>query len=103
MADNVSVNSGAAYVVATDEISSVQYQKIKLVNAAADSEEEIGTSAKPFPVLNMSQLIPKLYDNIFLTYAGDNLTTVVYKTGVDTVATLTLTYSGVMLETITRS
>ena len=103
MADNVSVGPTTSLTVATDEVGSVQYQKVKLVNAAADSEEEIGTSAKPLPIISMSQLVPKLYDNIFLTYIGDNLTTVLYKVAGDTVATLTLTYSGVMLETITRS
>jgi hypothetical protein len=45
------------------------------------------------------------FDYISLSYTGDNLTEVVYKTGGSggtTVATLTLTYTGSVLDTITK-
>jgi hypothetical protein len=45
------------------------------------------------------------FDYISLSYTGDNLTGVVYKTGGSggtTVATLTLTYTGSVLDTITK-
>tara|TARA_Y100000310_G_C20136035_1_gene558074 strand:+ start:32 stop:220 length:189 start_codon:yes stop_codon:yes gene_type:complete len=54
----------------------------------------------------LTALVPAEYDYISLSYSGDNLTTVVYKTngasGV-TVATLTLAYTGTTLDSITRS
>lgn len=46
------------------------------------------------------------YDYISLTYTGDNITSVVYKTGGSggtTVATLTLAYSGSNLTSVTKS
>lgn len=46
------------------------------------------------------------YDYIGLTYTGDNLTGVVFKTGGasgTTVSTLTLAYSGSNLTSVTRS
>lgn len=51
-------------------------------------------------------LVHEQYDYISLSYTGDNLTTVVYKTGGSggsTVATLTLAYTGAVLDTVTRS
>ena len=55
---------------------------------------------------NMCGLVPEQYDYISLGYTGDNLTTVIYKlggSGGDTVATLTLAYTGARLDTVTRS
>jgi len=46
------------------------------------------------------------YDYISLGYTGDNLTTVVYKSGGSggtTIATLTLAYTGDVLDSITKS
>lgn len=46
------------------------------------------------------------YDYIALTYTGDNLTGVVYKTGGSggtTVATLTLAYTGAVLDSVTKT
>jgi hypothetical protein len=51
-------------------------------------------------------LVPFAYDYISLSYTGDNVTTVVYKTGGalgTTVATLTLTYSGSNVTSVTRT
>jgi len=51
-------------------------------------------------------LLPYIYDYIALTYTGDNLTGVVFKTGGAggaTVATLTLAYTGAVLDTVTRT
>ena len=51
-------------------------------------------------------LVPQSYDYISLTYTGDNLTGVVYKTGGSggtTVATLTLAYSGATLTSVTKT
>ena len=57
-------------------------------------------------VTQLAQLIPYEFDYISLSYTGDNLTGVVYKTGGSggsTVATLTLAYTGSVLDTITRT
>lgn len=43
------------------------------------------------------------YDYIDLTYTGDDLTGVVYKSGGTAVATLTLAYSGGKLVSVTKS
>jgi len=54
----------------------------------------------------LTNLIPTAYDYISLSYTGDNLTGVVYKTGGSTgttVATLTLAYTGSVLNSITRT
>jgi hypothetical protein len=51
-------------------------------------------------------LVPNAYDYISLGYTGDNLTSVVYKTGGSggtTVATLTLAYSGSTLTSVTKT
>lgn len=57
-------------------------------------------------VVQLAQLVPFEYDYIALSYTGDNLTSVVYKTGGvggTTVATLTLAYTGSVLNSITRT
>ena len=57
-------------------------------------------------VVNVSGLVPENYDYISLSYTGDNLTGVVYKTngsGGTTVATLTLSYTGSVLDSVERS
>ena len=51
-------------------------------------------------------LVPAGYDYISLSYTGDNLTGVVFKTGGSggsTVATLTLAYTGSQLDSVTKS
>lgn len=51
-------------------------------------------------------LVPEEYDYIQLGYTGSDLTTVTYKiggSGGTTVATLTMTYSAGILQTVTRS
>lgn len=57
-------------------------------------------------LLSASKLIPYNFDYISVSYTGNNITTVVYKTGGSggtTVATLTITYSGSKISTITRT
>jgi hypothetical protein len=52
------------------------------------------------------QLVPEVYDYIAVGYTGDNITSVVYRTGGaggTVVATLTLAYSGSNLTSITRT
>ena len=57
-------------------------------------------------VVSLSPLVPERYDYISLAYTGDNVTTVVYKSGGasgTTVATLTLAYSGSNLTSVTKA
>lgn len=73
---------------------------------AIASDDQIVSSTNPLSVLNFGVLVPKIYDYIALTYTDNNPTTVVYKTGGasgTTQATLTITYSGDNISTITRS
>jgi hypothetical protein len=61
-------------------------------------------SGNPIPVVTGLE-IPE-HDFIDLTYTGDNLTGVEYKTGGSggtTVATLTLAYTGSRLDSVTKS
>jgi len=49
---------------------------------------------------------PTVYDYISLTYTGDNLTGVVFKTGGSggsTISTLTLAYTGAVLDSVTKT
>lgn len=57
-------------------------------------------------VLEQSGLVPAEYDYISLSYTGDNLTGVVYKSGGSggtTVATLALAYTGSVLDSVTKT
>lgn len=48
-------------------------------------------------------LVPTAFDEISLTYTGDNVTTVEYKLATVVVKTLTLTYSGANLTNVVAS
>ena len=63
-------------------------------------------SSGSLKMIMMNTLIPSQYDYIGLTYTGNNLTGVVYKTGGvggTTVGTLTLAYTGSRLDSITKT
>ena len=63
-------------------------------------------SENPFPVSMFNSLVTESYDYLSLGYTGDNLTSVVYKTGGSTgtiVATLTLGYTGDNLTSVEKS
>jgi hypothetical protein len=47
--------------------------------------------------------IPSNYDDVVLTYTGENLTTVVFKLAAVTLVTLTLTYTGSQLDRVQYS
>lgn len=51
----------------------------------------------------VSGLVPEPYDEINLSYTGDDITGVVYKSASVTVATLTLTYDTGKLVSVARS
>ena len=68
------------------------------------------TAANQTLILNelqtLNSLIPDGYDYIGLTYTGDNLTGVVFKTGGaggTTISTLTLAYTGARLDSVTKT
>jgi hypothetical protein len=75
------------------------------IGAISVGEVEISNdSGHPIPVVTGLE-IPE-HDFIDLSYTGDNLTGVVYKTGGSggtTVATLTLAYTGSRLDSVTKS
>lgn len=62
-----------------------------------------GPNGGPISALQANALVPVAYDEIVLTYTGNNVTTVVYKLATATVATLTLSYSGDNLIGVVRS
>lgn len=60
----------------------------------------------PLPTKEQNQLVPEEYDFIDCDYTGSNMTSVIFKIGGAggvTVATLTITYTGNLINTITRS
>jgi hypothetical protein len=75
------------------------------INGNTYSEFAI-VAGDPLPVNSLSGLEIPPHDHITLSYTGDNLTSVVYKTGGasgTTVATLTLVYTGSRLDSVTKS
>lgn len=59
-----------------------------------------------FSAKSAAALVPAAYDYIALGYTGSNLTTAVFKTGGSggsTVATLTLAYTGSVLDSVTKT
>jgi hypothetical protein len=69
--------------------------------------EGITSTSQALDVNNINAIVPTGgYDYIALSYTGTNLTTVVYKSGGaggTTIATLTLAYTGSVLDSVTRS
>ena len=85
-------------------------EKLKATVTQAEKDRTVtGTATVTQVSLERNEqnvLIPFEYDYIGLSYTGDNLTGVVYKTGGSggsTVATLALAYTGAVLDTITRT
>lgn len=80
-------------------------------NKTTDTEQFILNKAfdqnyDAIDVVEVSNLVPESYDYIALSYTGSNLTGVVYKTGGSggtTVATLTLAYTGSVLDSVTKT
>ncbi len=64
------------------------------------------TSPLPLPTLEQTGLIPEEYDFVDCGYTGSNMTQVIFKTGGAggvTVATLAITYTGNLIDTVTRT
>lgn len=51
----------------------------------------------------INSFTPTLYDRVYLTYTGSNLTGVVFKLAGATVSTLTLSYTGSQLDSVIKS
>lgn len=84
-------------------IATLAAAPVQFVKNGTDTEVSVNTttlgSSEPLPVLNMSAFVPKLYDEVALTYvaAGNGvgqIQTAVYKLATVTVRTLTLSYDG---------
>ena len=76
--------------------------------SSADGETPLLLEVDPSTgeLLVKTSFVPVNYDYIGLTYTGDNLTTVVYKSGGSggtTQSTLTLAYTGSVLDSVTKS
>lgn len=84
--------------------SGISVTGARIVNESGD--DVLMDSARRLQILNVSQLVPKVYNYLSLTYSGDNITQVIYKNGGasgETVAQLDLTYSGDKILTVTRT
>ena len=69
----------------------------------ADGVAKFSGTNDPLPVSVGNSLVPEKYDDIALTYTGNNLTTVVYSFESILIATLTLTYVNNKLTHVARS
>ena len=75
-------------------------------NLVDSDGDPVDDAAGHLKTIKSNSLVPSEYDYIALTYSGDNLTGVTYKTGGSggtTVATLTLAYSGSTLTSVTKT
>jgi hypothetical protein len=59
--------------------------------------------AAPVEVADVNVLVPKQFNHMDLTYTGADVTQIVYKQSGTTVATLSLSYTGGKLASVTRS
>lgn len=85
-------------------------KRVVLLNGSGAQEEGLATEAKQDDIITelntINSLTPAVYDYIALTYTGDNLTGVVFKTGGSggtTISTLTLAYTGSTLTSVTKT
>jgi hypothetical protein len=94
----------AVRTTAVIETGDIEIGAVELKNSDTDDRASIDINGN-LAIRNFSTLVPEEYDYIDLTYTGDDLTTVTYKTGGSggtTVATLTLTYTASVLQTVTK-
>ena len=74
--------------------------------ALGDAASSVNQSTIIGELEAINSLVQDAHDYIGLTYTGDNLTTVVFKTGGSggtTVSTLTLAYTGARLDSVTQA
>lgn len=106
MSDDVNLPTIGA-VIHTDEIGGRHYQVIKLAIGNDNTDDGLISNTNPLPSVVNNALVTAPHDYVGLTYDDlGKVTTAVYKTGGasgTTVATLSLTYSGNRLASITRS
>jgi len=93
-------------LVANIETSDIEIGAVEIKNGADDTRAVVGTKGLEVFDQVANSLVPAVYDYISLSYTGDNLTGVVFKTGGSggtTISTLTLAYTGAQLDTVTKS
>jgi len=86
-------------------VQDIEIGAVEIKDSDSDTRVEVNDNNR-LTTLNMGQLVPEEYDYLDFNYTDDDLTEIIYKTGGaggSTVATLTLTYSGGKLNTITKS
>ena len=89
-----------AWIIATDSLDNTE-RKLLLKDNRDSSPVTYSLG-----VQQINTLVPDAYDYISLSYTGSNLTGVVFKTGGSggtTVATLTLAYTGSVLDSVTKT
>ena len=87
------------------ETGDIEIGAVEIKDHDSDDRVEVNSNNR-LTAIDMGKLVPKEYDYISLSYTDDDLTGVVYKTGGSggtTVATLTLTYTDNVLQSVERS
>ena len=92
MADNVAITAGTGTDIGADEISSVKYQRIKLIHGADGTNDGDVSTANPFPVVQTGALpaganaIGKLAANSGVDIGDVDVTSCALPTGASTSA-----------------
>jgi hypothetical protein len=74
------------------------------IGAATEANQDISNASLSSINTKMDYgLVPFAYDSVTMTYTSGNLTGVVYKVGLATVATLTIGYTGNDITSVTRT
>ena len=99
-------SSGQLDTTATVQTGDIEIGAVEIKNATDDTRATV--SSKGLHVFDnvTNSLVPEVYDYISLSYTGDNLTGVVFKTGGSggtTVSTLALIYTGSNLTSVTKT
>lgn len=101
---NTSVPVTGTFWQATQPVSLATVPSHAVTNAGTFAVQESGAALTQLQTIN--SLTPAVYDYISLTYTGDNLTGVVFKVGGSggtTISTLTLAYTGAVLNSVTKT
>lgn len=73
MADNISVTAGTGTTIATDDISNVHYQKVKLIDSTAESTTPVGTSSNPLYVQHASAQAVSVSGSVTVDASGSTV------------------------------
>ena len=96
----VKTNKDAPVEVTGSDIGNKRYQDTTAVIFGSDGVNIVPVGVNAAGEIINARSIPVIFDDIVLTYTGNNLTKVEYKLGGPIIATLDLTYTGARLDRV---